>query len=821
MTNSKIISKLLALVMAISMFAAPVNVSAAETDIIDDFVSNVLSLDNKQQFVNLVELFNNVENKDGLSEVYTDMFSQLTDSQVEKVRAYGVVIESVREFVKYTYTDALENEYNDIAKLEDYLGLDGSEDPTALETAIRVREDELKIKLEEIGVTNELLSLGFTKMDKLFGLIDLGNSQLAQFMGVNLKFFNTTGEYEELSLNETKAKDFIQAANDDGLVSVSDVDAAVGQLNGIVTYYNGKSSSNDKTAIFDYLNNNGFINVTSSDTSSGGGGSYTPPTTDETDEATTDLDNLASDDTDVSDDEAVETTEAAFESLNEGVTTATDSDSATEAVTKVTTALESATKIVAKLDSQASQVNVVKSVEKALNSTIDALDLIDDADEVEAQAKAIIANVAALKDGVGTGAGITKKVEKAAAKIAEKAVEKAGKVKVTSVVEGTKVKADLSNHDFTDQINKVMAKQITMNNELKANKLDTIKKIEKKVTVEVPVADDSKEVEVDLPSLEEVFTKVDKVKVESKIASFELQKGTFGNEEASALKLSASNVDVNELDEDLKAKVPAGVTTIVDLNAFVSGEQVTKFKKPIDVAIPYTLKEGEVAEKVSVYLLTDAGEVVKVAGKYNPVTGKVMVKRNHFSKYFINQSTDTFGDIANVAWAKNEIEVLAGKGIISGKGNDKFDPSNNITRAEFVALIARMLQVDGDVSDLSFEDVDTNAWYAEDLAAAYSEGLIAGKSATEFAPNANISRQEAAIVITNVLEYLGYIAEESTEVIDSVFTDKSNVASWASSSVATVYREEIMVGKGEKFDPNGLASRAEAARMIYSLYFGY
>lgn len=803
MTNSKIISKLLALVMAISMLVAPVNVTAAEVSKVDSFVDNVFDLTNKEQFIDLALLFKELDNPDGFARVYSDAFDDLTWEQQEKLITYGGAIDMVSAYV--TYANSVEfNETN----LRNYLN---SNDKVSFKNAILNREDEFNQKVEEFYISDEVLNLGFSKLNSVFGFIN--DVQ-------NVKFLSATSEYGDLTLNEAVITIAIAVAKNKGLVTVDNESAFINGLDGLVTYYNN-STSNDKQAIFDYLNNNGFINVASSGTPSGGGGGTTPTTETDDDEATTDLDNLASDDSDVSDDEAVETTEKAFESISESVTTATDSDSAKEAVTKVTTALESATKIVAKLDSQASQVNVVKSVEKALNSTIDALDLIDDADEVETQAKAIIANVAALKDGVGTGAGITKKVEKAAAKIAEKAVEKAGKVKVTAVVEGTKVKADLLNHDFTDQINKVMAKQITMNNELKANKLDTIKKIEKKVTVEVEVADDAKEVEVDLPSLEEVFTKVDKVKVESKIASFELQKGTFGNEEASALKLSASNVDVNDLDEDLKTKVPAGVTTIVDLNAFVSGEQVTKFKKPIDVAIPYTLKEGEVAERVSVYLLTDAGEVVKVAGKYNPVTGKVMVKRNHFSKYFINQSTDTFGDIANVTWAKNEIEVLAGKGIISGKGNDKFDPSNNITRAEFVALIARMLQVDGDVSDLSFEDVDTNAWYAEDLAAAYSEGLIAGKSATEFAPTANISRQEAAMVITNVLEYLGYIAEESTEVIDGVFTDNSNVASWASSAVATVYREEIMVGKGEKFDPNGLASRAEAARMIYSVYFGY
>jgi len=160
---------------------------------------------------------------------------------------------------------------------------------------------------------------------------------------------------------------------------------------------------------------------------------------------------------------------------------------------------------------------------------------------------------------------------------------------------------------------------------------------------------------------------------------------------------------------------------------------------------------------------------------------------------------------------------LAGKGFINGKSEGLFDPNAAITRAEFAALLTRLLALSGEVSSMPFADVPSDAWYAEDVAAAFANGVVTGNSATTFDPNGNITRQEMAVMIGRVLSEQGYVAADTTEL--TAFTDSNAVAAWAKSGVAMAAREEIVNGNPDgSFAPAANASRAEAAVMLYRLF---
>ena len=128
---------------------------------------------------------------------------------------------------------------------------------------------------------------------------------------------------------------------------------------------------------------------------------------------------------------------------------------------------------------------------------------------------------------------------------------------------------------------------------------------ENKITLVVPVDADAKEFEVALPDLEKVFEKLDRVSIESDVASFELKKDTFGDLGNDDIVLSASKLDRDSLPDNLKQSLPAGVDEVIDLNAYVSDQKVSQFQEAIEVSIPYTLKDGEDPAKVSFYLLKD------------------------------------------------------------------------------------------------------------------------------------------------------------------------------------------------------------------------
>jgi hypothetical protein len=176
-----------------------------------------------------------------------------------------------------------------------------------------------------------------------------------------------------------------------------------------------------------------------------------------------------------------------------------------------------------------------------------------------------------------------------------------------------------------------------------------------------------------------------------------------------------------------------------------------------------------------------------------------------------------FSDLSNYSWAEQAINVMAGKGIISGRGDGKFDPGATITRAEFAALTVRMLAYESDQSaQMLFTDVKKDQWYYQVVSAAYQNGLMQGKSTDKFDPEGEITRQEMAVAIGNILGKKGSPSGE-TGLLTS-FSDGDQIASWAKNSVAQAVREGIIQGMDKgRFAPQENANRAQAAVMLYRL----
>jgi hypothetical protein len=176
-----------------------------------------------------------------------------------------------------------------------------------------------------------------------------------------------------------------------------------------------------------------------------------------------------------------------------------------------------------------------------------------------------------------------------------------------------------------------------------------------------------------------------------------------------------------------------------------------------------------------------------------------------------------FSDLSNYSWAEQAINVMAGKGIISGRGDGKFDPGATITRAEFAALTVRMLAYESDQSaQMLFTDVKKDQWYYQVVSAAYQNGLMQGKSTDKFDPEGEITRQEMAVAIGNILGKKGSPSGE-TGLLTS-FSDGDRIASWAKNSVAQAVREGIIQGMDKgRFAPQENANRAQAAVMLYRL----
>ncbi|MDK2867931.1 MAG: hypothetical protein PWP38_2246 [Clostridiales bacterium] len=380
---------------------------------------------------------------------------------------------------------------------------------------------------------------------------------------------------------------------------------------------------------------------------------------------------------------------------------------------------------------------------------------------------------------------------------------------------GNRANADLSGLDLTQTLARIAGNAVPRDGGTVT--LSPITRGEDKLILNIPADEDIKMLAITLPKLTGAFEQVDRVSIESAVASFEIQKDTFGTLGNDGIKLSAEKLDRESLPANLKAYLPADVESIIDLNAYVNDQKVSNFNVPIEVSVPYILKAGEDPEKVSVYLLNDSGEIEKVAGTYNAATGKITVKRNHFSRYFIRESDDSFSDI-QTNWAKQAIEVLAGKGIIGGKGNGMFDPNGIATRAEFAAIVAKVLMLEPVEAHIIFEDINPNSWYAEPVNAMYQAGIVGGVAVHSFAPDQALTREEAAVMLNHTLDYLGTAPLDDSE--GKIFSDEDQIADWAKDSVKRISDQKIMNGypSGE-FMPKKFLIRSEMAQLIYQIYF--
>ncbi|MBQ9985023.1 MAG: S-layer homology domain-containing protein [Oscillospiraceae bacterium] len=180
-------------------------------------------------------------------------------------------------------------------------------------------------------------------------------------------------------------------------------------------------------------------------------------------------------------------------------------------------------------------------------------------------------------------------------------------------------------------------------------------------------------------------------------------------------------------------------------------------------------------------------------------------------------NVNKFTDVSEKDWFYSCVTALAERNIISGMGNSVFAPQNNISRAQFATILANLANADFTEVNTPFADVAADAWYAKAVSWAYSNGIVNGKSATEFVPNANVSRQEMAVMIKRYVTNVAKVTlVESNAQAD--FADDASIAAYAKEAVYAMQRAGIIGGKpGNVFDPVANATRAEASKMIYVL----
>ncbi len=177
------------------------------------------------------------------------------------------------------------------------------------------------------------------------------------------------------------------------------------------------------------------------------------------------------------------------------------------------------------------------------------------------------------------------------------------------------------------------------------------------------------------------------------------------------------------------------------------------------------------------------------------------------------QSIKQFDDLEGYDWAKTAISVLAAKDVINGKAEGVFAPADNVTRAEFVKILAGAFGLSGN-AEVAFDDVPVGHWAYDFVSAGVANGITKGVSDNLFGANDNITRQDMAAICGRLMDMLGVTVEGE----DVFFADESEISEYAAAEVKKLAKAGIINGVGEdKFAPKNNATRAQAAVIIYKL----
>jgi|GEM_PF-2017866 len=238
---------------------------------------------------------------------------------------------------------------------------------------------------------------------------------------------------------------------------------------------------------------------------------------------------------------------------------------------------------------------------------------------------------------------------------------------------------------------------------------------------------------------------------------------------------------------------------------------LTQFSEPITISLKVSADANK--ELLGIYYISDSGVLEYVGGQLKD--GFIQAQVAHFSKYAALEFDKSYSDVAANHWAADIIKSMSAKHIIQGKSEDSFAPDADVTRAEFASMLVRALGLKSTAAS-SFTDVSANAWYAEAVAAASEAGIIQGKSADTFAPNAEITREEMAALLVRAYELSS--GNKLDEASEADFADRGAAADWALGYIDAAYDAGLINGRnGNQFAPKAHLTRAESAKVIYTL----
>jgi len=220
--------------------------------------------------------------------------------------------------------------------------------------------------------------------------------------------------------------------------------------------------------------------------------------------------------------------------------------------------------------------------------------------------------------------------------------------------------------------------------------------------------------------------------------------------------------------------------------------------------------EGVDENRYVPYYIDENGEkvIIPVSSVFD---GTLVYLRPKDKTVYFMENPVSFKDIVG-HWAEENILWTAAHGLFNGVGEDLFDPGGTMTRAMFVTVLYRVAGRPAVTGHSIFTDVERDSWYEDAVIWAEANGIVKGISETEFAPTADVTREQMCVFVGRYLRTFGYSLALGEK---AMFSDAASIAPWAAEDVEYCQRAGIINGKpGGIFDPQANATRAENASVM-------
>lgn len=173
-----------------------------------------------------------------------------------------------------------------------------------------------------------------------------------------------------------------------------------------------------------------------------------------------------------------------------------------------------------------------------------------------------------------------------------------------------------------------------------------------------------------------------------------------------------------------------------------------------------------------------------------------------------------FGDVKSADWFYNDVKYVYEKGMMAGTAADVFAPNATTTRAMIVTILYRLEGSPAVTGTSAFVDVPAGQWYTDAVNWAAANQIVKGTSATTFAPNDSITREQMAAILYRYAQYKGYDVTKKADL--SGYSDNSQISAYAKDALAWANAAKLINGvTNTTLAPQGNATRAQVSAILH------